>query len=41
MTMRQELSNVTQSYLSRYYEILDEMICGMTNAECHALILLT
>lgn len=28
-----EFSDVTKSYLCRFYEILDHMICGMTGAE--------
>lgn len=32
MTDRRTLSNVTKCYLSRFYEILDEMIQGMTGA---------
>lgn len=32
MTDRRTLSNVTKCYLSRFYEILDEMIQGMTDA---------
>ncbi|MGF0034715.1 DUF305 domain-containing protein [Bariatricus sp. SGI.154] len=33
MTFQRKLSNVTQSYLSCFYDTLDDMICGMTNAE--------
>ncbi len=33
MRCSQELSQVTKEYLCRFYEILDNMICGMTGAE--------
>lgn len=33
MDCRQQLSDVTQIYLCRFYKILDEMVEGMTNAE--------
>lgn len=33
MNQRERLSHVTQRYLDAYYSILNEMICGMTQAE--------
>ena len=33
MNAQRQLSNVAKNYLCRFYEILDKMVCEMTNAE--------